>query len=49
MKHYSIYDDEEQEAQPFPSDLINLLAQEEKEARGIKCSCHDPFTEGCKC
>jgi len=49
MKHYSIYDEDEQDPQPFPSDLINLLLEEEQQARLAKCYCHDPFSEGCKC
>ena len=39
---------EDEEPQPYPSDLINLLKEEAKE-RPPKCSCNNPPSDGCIC
>lgn len=35
--------------QPYPSDLINLLKEEEQKARPPKCACHESPEDGCLC
>lgn len=35
--------------QPYPSDLINILKEEEKKERAPKCVCHKDDNDECLC
>jgi len=39
MTKQNFFWDDERVAQPFPSDLINLLKEEEKAERAPRCAC----------
>lgn len=47
MTQKFFYDDEP--PQPYPSDLINILKEEEKKERAPKCTCENPPEDGCLC
>lgn len=47
MEQTFMWDDEP--PQPYPSDLINLLREEEKKERAPKCVCHKDNGDDCLC